>query len=437
MRIMRYILCTIALALVFSGFVQGADLPQDGPELAAEAAFLTDVSTGKVLYEKNPDQPLFPASTTKIITALLLLEYAELDEVVTVGEEIKRIGPNSSTAKLKVGNKLTVAELVYAIMLPSGNDAAYTAAVYTARKASGIEQMGISEALTVFAELMNSRARELGAANTNFVVPDGYHDPDHISTARDLAMITLEARNNQFLREAVATTEYHWQGVRWFNTNMLLHSEFPNAYFPWATGFKTGYTGNAGHCLVATASGGGREILAVLLNSTKDQRWPEARNLLEYGFDSWQNYAMLVEGRQIFMVPVNGQRRGEPEYMEILAGGTFSDLFHVDQIPRLELTYNWEEDAVGGGDGLTLRAPIKKGEILGLAVISLDGIVLAEVSMVAAYDVKSYNWLLLAGASAVLFLLLLLIIPRRRKTGMHSARRRKWEAGKHAAKQRY
>jgi len=393
-----------------------------GPELTAEAAFLMDVSSGKVLYSKNADKPLFPASTTKIMTALLLLEYTELDEVVVVGEEINRIGPGSSTAKLKIGDRLTVAELVYALMLPSGNDAAYTTAVFVAKKVSGIEQMYIDQALEVFADMMNDRARELGALNTNFVVPDGYHTSAHVSTARDMALITQEAGKNQFIREVVKTPEYFWQGNRWGNTNRLLQQDYPQAYYPWGTGFKTGYTPQAGHCVVLTASGGGRDILGVILKSTSDQRWPDARKLLEYGFKSWRNYEMLVKGRQVFMAPVNGQRKGEPEMVKIVAGGTFVDLFHEQQVARIDLTFDWARGVVDTKEtGLVLNTPIRSGQILGFAVISLDGKVLAEIELVAAHGVKGFNWWL-PGGGAFAFIMILIFISRfRKKPGRQSS----------------
>lgn len=419
MKKLRWIVCLViitafvpkaALASEVCGLPEAEDL-----ELAAEAGYLVDVSTGKILFAKNPDQPLFPASTTKIMTALLLLEHAELNEVITVGEEINRIGFDSSTADIAVGDRLTAAEMIYALMLPSGNDAAYTTAVYVARKASGIEQMNIDQAIQVFVDLMNSRARELGAKHTNFAVPDGYHTPGHVSTARDLALITLEAYKHEFLREVAGSPEYYWQGNRWPNTNRLLRRDYPEEYYPWATGFKTGYTPEAGFCVVSTASGGGRELVGVVLNSTRFAVWQDTRALLEYGFNSWTHYAMLVEGRQIFTVPVSGQRRGQPDMVKILAGETYAGLFNVRQIPRLELSFDWARGVLKTGEqGLILNAPIRKGQNLGNAVITLDGEVLAEVEMVAAHAVKGFNWWLPGGGLALLVVVVVLAIRRKR-----------------------
>jgi D-alanyl-D-alanine carboxypeptidase (penicillin-binding protein 5/6) len=384
-------------------------------ELAAEAACLLDVATGKTLYEKNADKALAPASTTKILTALLLLETAELGEVVQVGKEIYRIGPDSSVAKLKTGDRLTVAELVYALILPSGNDAAYTAAVFVGRRFSGFEHMDIDEALKTFVGMMNRRAKELGAVNSNFVVPDGYDTPGHVSTARDLAIITMVAGKNDFLRQVAASSEYHWQGIRWDNTNRLLQQDYPNAYYPWATGFKTGYTERAGHCLVATAEGGGRELVGVILKSTGGRRWVDMRWLLEYGFHCWQHYTMFVEGRQIFSVPVTNLW-GQRQAVKILAAGSWSDLLSQQQISSLELRFNWVPGIVDSRqEGVALKAPICKGQVVGKAVITLENEILGEVDMIAAHGVATYYWWLPALCVFLLVLLAAVIFSRRKR----------------------
>ena len=415
----RVCICILmGAALLLAGAARAeADLPPapETKELAAEAAFLLDVATGKVLYEKNADMALCPASTTKILTALLLLETADLGEVVQVGEEIYKIGTDSSVAKLKIGDRLTVAELVYAIILPSGNDAAYTAAVFVGRRISGFEHMDIGLAVEVFVALMNRRAKELGAVNSNFVVPDGYDTPGHVSTARDLAIIALVAGQNDFLCQVAATAEYHWQGIRWGNTNRLLQQDYPNAYYPWATGFKTGYTAKAGHCLVATAKGGGRELIGVILKSTQGRRWLDIRWLLEYGFNCWKQYTMFVKGRQIFTVPVSGFR-GRTQMVKILAAESWSSLLSLEQIRDLELEFRWCRGVVDSKqEGLALKAPIRKGRVVGRAVISLEGEILGEVDMVAAASMGTYYWWLPALGVFLLALITALIIYRRKQ----------------------
>lgn len=417
MKKLQFILCTTLIlvfllpknALACQSCQEVIEATQPG--LVAEAVILIDVASGKVLYEKNADLPMYPASTTKIMTALLLLEHAELSEIITVGEEIRRIGPGSSTAKLKIGDELTVAELVYALMLPSGNDASYTAAVFVARKGSGFAEMDIDDALVVFAEMMNQRAQELGAENTNFTVPDGYHTPQHYSSARDLALITLEAIKNEFITEVARSPEYFWQGGYWTNTNRMLQQDAPGAYYPWATGFKTGYTREAGHCFVATATANGREVVGVVLNSTREDRWLDSRALLEYGFSAWRNYEMLVEGRQVLMVPVTNRRNGEPEVVEILAGGGFADLLHVQHIAQLELQFDWAKEVLDQRKGgIVLKAPIRRGQVLGQGLVILNNHVLAEVDLIAAHRVYGSLWWLPTAVVAVLLFIMTIII---------------------------
>lgn len=421
MKILRGVLCLVIILFLLPGRAMAEEvssLKELGElELSAEAVFLVDRGTGKILFAENEDMPMFPASTTKIMTALLLLEHAELNEVIVVGKEINCIGVDSSVAKLKVGDRLTVADIAYALMLPSGNDAAYTAAVFIGRKVSGFELMDINQAVEVFVGLMNKRARELGAMNTNFTGPDGYHMPEHVTTARDLVLIAQAALGNEFLCQVAATEEYFWQDKRWSNSNRLLRRDCPEEYYPWVTGLKTGYTPEAGSCLIFTASGGGRDLLGVALNAPRREIWQDSRRLLEYGFSSWKNYAMLVEGREIITVPIQGQRWDQPEMLKILAGGTYSDLHNVADIRRLELDLSWAQGlAKSGKEGLVLKAPIRDGQVLGLAVVSLDGERLAEVEMIAAYEIKAFNWWLPMSATAFGPLVLLYIIRRRKKS---------------------
>lgn len=381
--------------------------------LEAEAAFLIDVGTGKILYEKNANLPLPPASTTKILTALILIEKAELGEVVQVGGEVEKIGPGSSVAQLKEGDQLTVAELVYALLLPSGNDAAYAAAVFIGRKLSGFEGMDVDEAVKVFVAEMNQRARELGAINSNFVVPDGYDTPGHLTTARDLAMIALAAYKQPFIRQVAATPVYHWQGKSWVNTNCLLQQDCPKAYYPWANGLKTGYTGKAGHCLIASAQMGNRELVAVILRSNKERRWEDICWLLEEGFKGWKDYKMFVAGRQVFILPVIGYF-GEEQLLEIVAETDWSELLSLEQVRNLQLNYYWRRGAVDYSQkGLALKAPLKKGQVVGRAVISLEGVVLAEVNLLATAWVGVYYWLVPIGILAVLLAVLLIVRYRR------------------------
>lgn len=407
----RFFISVLAVAILLLARPATA---ADPGQLSAEGAFLLDVASGKVLYEKNADKPFPPASTTKILTALLLVESADLREVVRVGEEINKIGPSSSVAKLKVGDRLTVAELVYALFLPSGNDAAYTAAVFVGRRLSGFEEMDIEKAVAAFVDRMNSRARELGAVNSYFLVPDGYDTPGHLSTPRDLGLLALAASRNDFLRQAAGTAQYYWQGICWTNTNRLLQQNRPEAYYPWATGFKTGYTAQAGHCLVATARGGGRELVGVILKSSQERRWQDARWLLEYGFNHWQEYQVLAAGRQIFTVPVTALF-GQAKSVQLVAGSSWAELLSLEQIGGLRLEFKWKRGIVDRRqDGLALKAPLRLGQVVGSAQVILEGEIVGEVAVIAAHGVGVPREWFILGAVLPIVTVLVLIARRRR-----------------------
>lgn len=242
-----------------------------GPAIRAGAAILVEEVSGMILYAKNEHQRRAPASTTKILTAIVALEKGNLDDVVTVSRRAARTG--GSTLWLKAGDRLTLRELLEGLMLCSGNDAGVAIAEHIA----GSERN--------FARMMNRKAKELGALNSNFQNPHGLRAPSHYTTAYDLARITCYAlRNPEFARLVAAREE----AIEWYqgektrkvrNTNRLLWS------FAGADGVKTGTTSEAGYCLVASATRDGRRFISVVLKSP--DRWGESARLLEYGFNNF------------------------------------------------------------------------------------------------------------------------------------------------------
>ncbi len=261
----------------------------------AESAIVTDIK-GNVLYTKNPDKKMYPASTTKVLTALLALENYKLEDVITVGDEANRAGINSSKAGLEYGEKITMANLLKGLLLPSGNDAAYVIAVNVSRKVSGNPQMNIDGAVKYFCSMMNQRARKAGAKNSNFINPDGYHNSEHFTTAKDLSLITRETLKYPYFCEVVNTPVYSMKhnsafnkkdksSVRtWINTDKLI-LENDSHFYKYATGVKTGHTSEAGYCLVSSAQKGGKKVIAVEMKSTEQDQWDDAIKLLEYGLE--------------------------------------------------------------------------------------------------------------------------------------------------------
>ncbi|HEX2979792.1 MAG TPA: D-alanyl-D-alanine carboxypeptidase, partial [Anaerolineaceae bacterium] len=252
---------------------EGADL-----DLEARSAVLMNATTGEILFEKNVHQQMYPASTTKIMTALLALDYFKTDEIIRVGDEANLTWAadrsEAQKAGLFYGQELTMKELLYGLLLPSGSDAAFSIAVNVARRASEDDYLPDHQALTYFAALMNQKAVSLGAEQTNFTNPDGIQDPNHYSTAYDLALIAQAAMQDPQIREIVATPVYQTaQTVNspgeafsrsWENTNRLIQPEDEH-YYPPANGIKTGTTEEAGHCLVSSAMLGSDLLIAVVL----------------------------------------------------------------------------------------------------------------------------------------------------------------------------
>lgn len=238
------------------------------PKVEAEAAVLMVANTRRILYAVNPDAIMYPASTTKIVTLLTALEKGKPDATVTVSA--KAAVCEGSSLELKPGDRLPLRDLLYGLMLVSGNDAAEAAAEH------------IAGSVPAFVDLMNAKVEQLGLVNTHFSNPHGLPDPvNHYSTARDLALLTAHALANPAFAQIVAAREHsvaflNRPPLRITNTNKLLRS------YTGASGVKTGYTREAGDCLVASAKRDGVQLIVVLLND--DERWGDAAKLLDYGF---------------------------------------------------------------------------------------------------------------------------------------------------------
>ena len=237
------------------------------PTITAAAAVAIDAETGVILYQKDAFKLKAPASTTKILTAILAIESGRLDELVTVSKRAAAVG--ESSIHLRTNDQLTLRELVHGALIKSGNDACVAIAEH------------LSPTEEEFVGMMNFKARLIGAYNTTFYNTNGLPHRYHLTTAYDLALIARYALQNPVFSKIVVTKEYtlHWTNPRRSayirNTNKLLWT------LPGATGVKTGTTNQAGNCLVASAMNNGHHIIAVVLNSRN--RYGDAQKLLEYG----------------------------------------------------------------------------------------------------------------------------------------------------------
>ena len=257
--------------------------------LSATAAVLIEANSGEVIFAKNADEQMYPASTTKILTVWLALTMADrfeggLNHKFAVSQYATDLAPDESSAKFAVGEEVRLIDLCYAAMLVSGNDAATAIAE------------GIAGSVDQFAVLMNEAAYSLGCRGTNFVNANGLHNEYHFSTARDLAILTRVAMQNETFKSIVGRAEYELPKDNIYRArtirngnNFVVQAEGKEArYYQGATGVKTGTTSAAGNCLVASASRNGVSLIAVVLGSASDaSRYSDAKKLMDYGFSQF------------------------------------------------------------------------------------------------------------------------------------------------------
>lgn len=264
---------------------QGVTWPVGPDAIWSDKAILIDLDTGVPLYEKNADAQDYPASTTKIMTAMLVLEMASMDEVVTFSHDSVNETEGSGIWRME-GEQLTVEQCMYALMLASANECAYALAEHVTG--------GDYDA---FVQLMNNRAAELGCTNTNFVNPNGLPDDNHVTTARDLAKIARAAYQNETFRQIAGTEEYRIpatnmqeEEVLMYNHHKMICGKKTDAYlYEYATAGKTGYTKAALHTLVTFAEKDGHRLACVVLRSRGDAQYTETQALFEYGFANFSN----------------------------------------------------------------------------------------------------------------------------------------------------
>ena len=256
-------------------------------DIDATAAILIEADTGMVVYQKNADARLYPASTTKILTTYLGILMGDLDQTVTATETALQIEEGSSKIPLTVGEEINFKDLLYATMVRSGNEGANLIAET------------VSGSVEAFVALMNSYVASLGLSNTHFANPNGLHDGNHYTSARDLATITREAMQNEVFRDIAQTTSYELpkNNINRARTLTSRLTEFfgnpeSSSYYPYGIGIKTGYTSAAGHCFVGAAEKDGITFISVVLHCSGDASnyrycWRDTRRLMEYGFSQY------------------------------------------------------------------------------------------------------------------------------------------------------
>ena len=268
------------------------DNPNLEPDIVADAAIVMDAGTGQILYEKNSRMGKYPASITKIMTALIVLEKdIDLDQVVTMSNNaIWNIDRLSTNIGLDVGEQLTVRDLLYAMMVKSANECAYALAEWTAGDVAS------------FADMMNEKAKELGCEHTHFVTPNGLHDDDHYSTAYDMALITRAAIKNDRFREIVGTLNYTIPATNLtdetrplWNGNKMINPAEPY-YYEYCEGGKTGYTTDANNTLMTFAKKDGLELICIILDCDGIKyTYTDTRALYNYCYDNYMYFYPLSD----------------------------------------------------------------------------------------------------------------------------------------------
>ena len=343
---------TVCVFLIF--FCVCAALPgvfAAGPSNSAVSAVLIDADNGTVLYEDNADEQMLIASTTKILTALVVLENCGSDESVRIKKEYTNV--EGSSMYLQEGDELTVRELLYGLLLASGNDAAVALACYAGGSAGG------------FASMMNERAFQIGCRDSSFKNPHGLDEDGHYSTARDLAHITEAAMENKLFCEIVSTKSVTIKGRTYRNHNKLLWN------YEGALGVKTGYTKSAGRSLVSSAERNGLRLICVTLNDPDD--WTDHENLYNWAFSEYKRVTVSYGDTDIEPVPVIS---GEQEFVRIRADG-----FYSCTIPK--------EDSVDISVYLPkfVYAGVDEGEQAGLVAVKYDGAIVGRIPLYYAEEV--------------------------------------------------
>lgn len=324
------------------------------------------LGTGKILYEKNAKEKRFPASTTKIMTAILALEHRSLTDTATVSyDAIFTVPSGYSHANLQLDEVLTIEQLLNVLLIPSANDAANVIAE------------DIAGSVESFASMMNTKAKEIGCENTNFVNPNGVHDENHYSTAYDLALIGRYAMKNDTFRKLVSTVRYTLPTTNKYdkenrifvNTNRLIN-EKSGQYYKYATGIKTGYTDAAGNCIVASAKRDDMELICVIMGAGNDlttniNKFDDCISLFNFGFGNYK-YETLCKANNVFKVVSPRNASKDTKSLNVLYETDIDALvdtntISTDLLPEVRLDDN-------------LKAPITKGSVVGSVSYTIDGI---------------------------------------------------------------
>ncbi len=442
---MKFFASFLLFCLILTFAAPLASAIDDVPEISAKSVIIAEPESGEVIYEKNADDRSDIASLTKMMTALIVLEEADMNSVATVSySALDALDPDSSIADLRPSEEMRVEDLLKCVLIQSANDACNVLAEH------------LYGSIEAFVARMNERAAELGCTNTHFMNTHGLTEDGHYSSARDLYKIALEAlKHPEFLeicntaRVEIPATNVHDARV-FLSTNYLISTQkVPDYVYYYAKGIKTGHTSAAGYCLTSTAEKDDILYICVVLGSERDPEtnrigsFDDTRALYEWAFDNFSYQQMVTKSTVVAEIPVS--LSSEVDYVTLVPNGSIEALLPNDFDPddvKLDLHLDYE-------DGI--EAPVEKGQKLGTASVTWNGKSYGEIDLVALgsanldktllliQNVKDFFarpwvlWIVIAAAALIVFYIIFLVVinskrRRRRRSASNyrgSSRRRR------------
>ena len=397
-----FILLISPINVLLAADISTEDYNPDNISTNSPSIILMDAVSGKVMYSKNAFERRYPASTTKLMTAILTLENCKLSDKVTVSHDaIFNVPVGYSHANLREGEILTVEQLLNVLLIPSANDAAFVLAEH------------IAGSVDKFSEMMNNKAKELGCLDTHFVNPNGIHSNDHYSTAYDMSLIGRYAMQFEDIMRIAMVNQYtlpktnkYSKEDRIFNSTNGLITKNDEYYYPDATGLKTGYTDKSGYCIVTTAKRDNMELLSVVFGSdTIKDRYEDCIDLFDYGFENYSYESLVKKNDVIDSVYVKGATN-ETKELNVLAKDDIEVLMkNSTGLNNIERKVELNSD---------LAAPIAENEVVGKISYVIDGETFSA-DLVAEHAVAPSNFetYLFRGLLIFLILFLLVVILKR------------------------
>lgn len=386
---MKHIKCIVALllsaTLLLSGAFTASAYEAEGVDVYAQAALVADMTHDTVVYEKNADAKMYPASLTKIMTAMVVLDECADPASVVVTATFEALDPlygtDSSICGLEIGEEMSALDLVSVMMIQSANDAANVLAYHFG-----------NDSIDAFVDKMNQKAQELGLKNTHFTNAHGLHDSEHYTTARDMYTLSKYAMANPMFKEMVSSLYYeipetnvHWEQVV-ETTVFLQNPDEPDYYYEYASGIKTGYTDPAGLCLTSTATKDGTTYFCVVMKcpvETEGSHFTLSKSLYEWAFNTLEYRAVrntdAIIGEQA--VELGKGCETVSAMLQTSIEGVVPKTLSSDDV---QVQVAW--------DAASVTAPIEKGQKLGTATVSVNGAVLGTSDLIAANAVEKSTW---------------------------------------------